>query len=137
MTDDRHACPSGRGRVGAHLLGFQTGSGLAFVDPPLPVTPDFLERVAATGGEAEARFRFTEPCVERGCAQWGAKGCGVIEKLLSAKEEPGAPAATGDVPPCALRSRCRWFAQRGGEACRLCTYVVTDNRQVLVPITLE
>ena len=131
MSDAR-ACPSGRCRQGSHLLAIRTDEGLGYVDPPLPVTQEFIELVALSGGCAERRFRFTERCLEQGCGQWSDGGCGVIERLLAT--EVGL---SSELPACGIRERCRWFAQRGADACAVCPYVVTDNAQTLVPIEFD
>ena len=131
MSDAR-ACPSGRCRPGSHLLAIRTEDGLGYVDPPLPITEEFIELVRSTGGGAEQRFRFTELCIEQGCGQWSDGGCGVIERLLATAVSPRS-----ELPSCGIRARCRWFAQRGADACAVCPYVVTDNAQTLVAIDFD
>lgn len=111
------------------LIGVRTPAGLGYVTPPLPVDAEFVERVAQTGGAAEQRFRFSEPCIEHGCQQWTGEACGLIDRLL----ETGTAAAT-DLPACGIRSRCRWFAQERERACAVCPLVVTDNTAGLSPM---
>jgi hypothetical protein len=123
------ACPSGRCRTGAVLIGVRTIDGLGYVTPPLPVDSEFIERVAETGGAPEQRFRFSEPCIEHGCRQWTGDACGLIDKLL----ETSAPPAP-ELPACGIRSRCRWFAQVGARACAICPLVVTDSTAGLSPM---
>jgi hypothetical protein len=130
-VSDALACPSGRCRPGSHLLGIRTDEGLGYIDPPLPVTEEFMELVESSGGGAEQRFRFTERCIEQGCGQWSGGGCGVIERLLA------SAGPSSELPVCGIRERCRWFAQRGADACAVCPYVVTDNAQTLVPIEFD
>lgn len=131
MTDER-ACPSGRARVGAHLLAVHTADGMGYITPTIPVTDEFLAVVEHTGGAAESRFRFTEPCVEAACRQWKDGGCGVIEGVLASASPP-----SGALPACGIRSRCRWFAQRGAAACAVCPLVITDTRASLEPIDVS
>jgi hypothetical protein len=126
------ACPSGRARVGAYLLAVHTAGGMAYVTPTLPVTSEFLAMVEQTGGAAESRFRFTEPCVASACGQWKDGGCGVIERVLAAEPPTG-----GALPACGIRSRCRWFAQRGAAACGVCPLVITDTRPALEPLDVS
>jgi hypothetical protein len=125
-------CPSGRCRASSLLIGVRTEAGLGYVTPPLPVDAEFIERVAETGGGAEQRFRFAEPCIERGCQQWTGDACGLIDRLLVSDQ----PAAT-DLPACGIRSRCRWFAQAHERACAVCPLVVTDNTASLSPIEVS
>jgi hypothetical protein len=128
-VSDGCACPSGRCRRGSALIGVRTEEGLGYVTPPLPIDDDFIERVAQSGGAAEQRFRFSEPCIEQGCGQWTGDACGVIDTLLQAPSPPPA-----SLPACGIRSRCRWFAQAGARACAVCPLVVTDNTASLRPI---
>jgi hypothetical protein len=111
------------------LIGVRTDAGLGYVTPPLPIDTDFIERVAQTGGGAEQRFRFSEPCIEHGCRQWTGEACGLIDKLVET-ETP----AVASLPACGIRSRCRWFAQARERACAVCPLVVTDNTASLSPI---
>jgi len=76
----------------------------------------------------EKRFRFSSPCAQCGCKQWveGESGgkCGVIEEVLATPLPEFLPRT---LPECAIRPQCRWFLQRGEEACSVCRYVVTDT----------
>jgi hypothetical protein len=114
------------------LLAVRTEEGLGYVDPPLPITDEFMTLVETSGGAAEQRFRFTERCIERGCGQWVGGGCGVIERLLQHPVMTTTP-----LPACGIRGRCRWYAQRGPDACAVCPYVVTDNAVALLPLTFD
>jgi hypothetical protein len=122
-------CPSARCREGALLIGVQGEERLGFVTPPLPLDRDFIER-ATRDGRPEQRFRFAEPCLEKGCRQWTGSACGVIERI-------GQAEAPAELPECGIRPRCRWFAQQGPRACGVCPYVLTDNRASLEPMSLS
>jgi hypothetical protein len=68
--------------------------------------------------------------VQKACGQWTGSRCGIIDEVLaesgaSVKPDDGAPV---EVPPCAIRATCRWFAQVGAAACGVCPEVVTDKR---------
>ncbi len=94
---------------------------VAYARNRVVIDEDFVA-VAKQGDAAEKRFRFSSLCVEKGCAQWDGSKCGVIEKLLDLAPD------LGDVlPECSIREECRWFEQRGAEACRVCPYVITDS----------
>jgi len=117
------ACPSGRCQEGSSLLGIVRQDGtIAMVNPLLPVTPEFLGAAAIHGNELQ-RFRFTEPCIEAGCAQWTGTRCGVIDKALAV-----LPRVTS-IERCALRPTCRWYAQSGMDACRVCPFVVANHEE--------
>lgn len=123
-TTAPRTCPSARCAPGNRLLGVIGADGrMRALRTPLPVDDAFAAE-AARAGRPEARMRFAGTCVEAGCAQWTGAGCGVIERVLDLLA-PDAPAA---LPPCAIRGQCRWFGQRGGQACAACADVVTDRR---------
>lgn len=108
--------------MGSRLLGIFTADGkLALLDRPEPVTQAFMEAVA-TGRPAEQRFRFTEPCIQGACTQWGNGRCGVADRAIAR-----LPAMELPVEDCALRPECRWFLQSGWAACSVCLLVVTEK----------
>src|SRR5829696_2703093 len=124
-----HLCPSARCEEGAILLGIVGKDGVVgYVSPLIRVDKDFV-RQAYKGRTPEKRFRFSQPCIERGCLQWTDSRCGVIDRALQAKEEANATNTAIDVlPNCTIRPRCRWFAQVGHRACTVCPLVVTNAR---------
>lgn len=125
-------CPSGRCRPGALLIGIVGPDGrLGYLSPAIPVDDDFVARARA-GRTPESRFRFAEPCVEGRCAQWAGDRCGLIGELL-ASPHAGAPEQAAPLPRCAVRGWCRWFGQRGAQACRICPLVVHTPRVPAVP----
>jgi len=113
------------------LIGVVGGDGrLGPVSPALPVDAEFVA-AARNGRVPESRFRFSEPCAEQACAQWDDDGCGLIGQLL-ASPQAGAVTAGAVGPPlphCAIRRTCRWFAQEGTAACRVCPHVVHTPRR--------
>ncbi|WP_143686849.1 hypothetical protein [Streptomyces sp. TLI_171] len=119
------ACPSASCTPGAALLGVATPAGrLAFLPVPLVVDRDLAEQLRGPG-RAESRYRFTGPCAEGGCPQWTGSGCEVIDHVLDGPVD--RPAGAGDpLPACGIRADCRWFAQRGADACRACPTLVAD-----------
>jgi hypothetical protein len=132
-TDPVPMCPSAPPKSGALLLGRFTEEGrLAFAAEPLPVTGSFLAR-AEQGGDVGKRFRFASRCMESACSRWQNGKCTVgLAAMEAAKhQELKKPL---DLPACAIRSQCRWFAQEGEAACKICPLVVYDmNDQSDVP----
>jgi hypothetical protein len=120
-----HLCPSAPPREGALLLGRFTARGsLAFAAKPLPVPTSFLAAAEETG-DIGKRFRFASRCMQSACSRWQNGKCLVGEAAARVAgqgkiEEPQA------LPMCAIRSQCRWFAQEGPAACRVCPWVVYD-----------
>src|SRR5438128_7672571 len=117
-------CPSHRCKPGSQLLGVRQDDGtVAILPQPLPVTEDFIKQVSQHEVPPEQRFRFTNKCIEGGCNQWTDKGCGVVEKMVGYLDKV-QPLQT--LPACAIRQQCRWYSQRGADACALCSYVITE-----------
>lgn len=117
-------CPSHRCKPGSQLLGIRQDDGtVAILPQPLPVTEEFIKTVSRHEVPPEQRFRFTNKCIEGGCHQWTGTACGVVEKMVGFldKVQP-----LKKLPPCAIRPHCRWFSQRSGDACAVCSYVITD-----------
>ena len=113
-------CPSYVARPGARLLGIVGADGrVTLLKTPIRIDATFVAE-ARRGRPPEERFRFSGTCIERGCHQWeeGAKRCSLADRLISAQPASTAPA------DCPIRSRCRWFAQRGWAACAICLDVI-------------
>ena len=118
---DGPLCPSARCEPDALLIGVVGTSGrVGHLTPAVPVDDSFVTK-AREGRAPEKRFRFAQPCVERQCRHWTGSRCGVIDAALSRDLE-----SQESLPRCGIRPRCRWFAQSGAAACRVCPLVVTD-----------
>jgi hypothetical protein len=127
-------CPSARCEDGAVLLGIVATDGtLAYVRPQLIIDEDFVE-AARRGRTPEARFRFAQPCVEDRCGQWNGNRCGLIDRIVASStvvmSEGQSPAS---LPDCSIRPSCRWFAQRGANACAVCPLVVHSPAPTAAP----
>jgi hypothetical protein len=72
----------------------------------------------------ESRFRFAGPCHGDTCAQWSGSRCQVIDRVADEVAAHNILPAEGS-PSCSIRQQCRWFAQVGVDACRVCPLVVT------------
>ena len=117
-------CPSNQCKPGSRLLGVRQDDGTVSILPePLPIDESFIQAVKANPLTPKQRFRFTNKCIESGCNQWNGKGCGVIEQVIQYLDHvPGIK----ELPKCSIRPRCRWFLQKGADACSICTYIVTE-----------
>jgi hypothetical protein len=131
-ADGEKSCPSARAEPGALLIGVVGADGIVQpIRTRLEIDADFVEQ-ASKSGVPEARFRFAGRCVEGKCKQWTGNSCGVIEKVLTGlADQKIAPAE--NLPRCAIRGSCRWYSQRGADACRACVYVVTDQSMGAAP----
>jgi len=127
MTDDgtERTCPSTSAPRATVFLGMITPHGrVAYVTPAIPaqVVLDGLD----SADPVESRYRFAGPCVTSSCGFWTGDHCGLGKKLVESYAQTGEPAV--ELPKCAIRRTCRWFAEQGAAACSPCSYVVTDSR---------
>lgn len=132
-ADDGHPgarmCPSTAAENATVLLGMITMSGrVAYLTPAVPAAP-LIESDDDGIQPLETRYRFAGPCVESGCGFWTGEQCGLGARLADSYAKVNA--ANQDpphLPRCAIRSRCRWYAEQGSRACAACPLVVTDSR---------
>ena len=122
---NERSCPSARCEVGAVLLGIVGRDGrVGYVTPRMTVDAEFVN-AAQKGRSAEARFRFSQPCIESHCSQWTGSRCGLIDRVLESPEGSDiTKQAQGTLPECVIRPSCRWFSQVGAKACEVCPLVV-------------
>lgn len=118
-------CPSARCKDGAIVVGIVLANGsIAYADRRIRIDAGQAEQMARGAVSPEKRFRFSSPCAQRSCGQWSDGKCGVIEEVL---ESPPPASLPRELPDCSIRAQCRWFLQRGEEACLVCRYVITDT----------
>jgi hypothetical protein len=120
-------CPSARCEEGAILLGIVGSTGsVGYIMPEIVVDAEFVGQ-AHRGRAPEKRFRFAQPCIEGRCLHWTGARCEVIDRALKVKNDAlPSDEIEKALPHCSIRIRCRWFAQEGPQACRVCPYVITD-----------
>jgi hypothetical protein len=117
-------CPSFRCAEGALLLGIVKPDGLvAFANSPLVVTKDFVDIAQAGSRVPEKRFRFAGPCQSCKCSNWNKGDCEIVELAVA---WPGERSER-DLPDCSIRPDCKWYLQRGDEACRVCPEITTQD----------
>ena len=123
---DRIMCPSSKAAKNARLLGVRQEDGkVAILPQPLQLDDTFIE-IASQTAPAEQKFRFTNKCIEAGCAQWTGSRCGVSDQIVSVIDQL---VTQHELPACGIRPSCRWFRQNGADACRVCPYVVTETTE--------
>ena len=119
-------CPSTSVENATVFLGMITPARtVAYVTPAVAVEA-VRESLDASQGPLESRFRFAGPCVTSRCGFWTGDQCGLGAKLAQSYQETGEP--QHELPKCAIRRTCRWFAEQGPAACTPCSYVVTEGR---------
>jgi hypothetical protein len=121
-------CPSADPRAqGARIFGVvrrgaDTGAHVEYLQVAVPASEDILE-LAGTASPAEV-FRTTAPCAESLCGHFDGRAC-----RLGSRVRQGLPVVDREVPACAIRSACRWFAEHGLEVCLRCAWVVTETAE--------
>ena len=118
-------CPSARPeQTGALIFGVRTaeeaGVRIGYMSEAVPVTPSVLD-LTEPASPLEV-FRFAAPCAETGCAHFADRKCGLVSRIVER-----VPVVVSIAPPCAVRSKCRWWAQEGVAACRRCPQIVTSE----------
>lgn len=117
-------CPSAQpdteGGVAFGVVGHSAdGPEIAWIEHPVPVTPELL---AMTGTVSPAQvFRFAGRCQESACAHFDGADCQLATRLVASL----AP-VTAKPPPCIIRPDCRWYRQEGVSACQRCPQIVTE-----------
>ncbi len=107
----------------AEVLGVLEGGPdaprLSYLVEPVRVSDELL---AQTGGVSPTRvFRFAATCEERSCSHFDGVNCRLATRIVA-----GLSPVVDKLPPCRIRSKCRWFAQEGAAACLRCPQVVTE-----------
>ena len=67
-------------------------------------------------------LRIASSCQEKGCLHFDGSDCRLAAKIVEQ-----LPTVTETLPPCQIRSSCRWWQQEGKSACLRCPQVVTEN----------
>ena len=117
-------CPAHLCKPGSQLLGVRQPDGkIAILPQTLPINENFIQKTKQHPVAPERRFRFTNICIVGGCRQWNGQGCNVAEKVVNYL---GLVPKNEELPACSIRNHCRWFVQKGSEACMICSYVLTE-----------
>jgi hypothetical protein len=121
----RPLCPSAQPDwPTAAIIGVVGGApeqaAVAFLDEPAALTAELL--ALAEPLQPTEVFRFTAPCASASCRHFGEGRCRLASKIVHL-----LPRVTSELPPCAIRARCRWWVQEGRAACMRCPQVVTQD----------
>jgi hypothetical protein len=117
-------CPSARPEIAGSVLFGVVGGGaagselVAYLREPQPATPELV--ALARPLPPTAVFRFAATCAESACSHFDGTDCRLAGRIVDL-----LPAVVEVVPPCAIRSRCRWWAQEGRAACLRCAMIAT------------
>lgn len=116
-------CPSAQpGMDRCRVLGLvqikDSGTMLEYLNQPLPATPEVLA-LAAPLKPTEV-FRLAATCAEHKCPHFDGSDCRLATRVVRI-----LPAVVDSLPPCIIRSECRWYSQEGAAACKRCPQVTT------------
>jgi hypothetical protein len=84
-----------------------------FLDEPFSVTPGALSEDLAIS--VQLRLRVAGPCIREACVSWTERGCRWGRAVASIGGD-----RTDAMVSCSIRPSCRWFAENGETACRVC-----------------
>lgn len=119
------SCPSAQAdwpeaKVFGVVLGTSEVPRVAYLIAPEPVTHRHHELTAPLV-PAEV-LRIAAPCVGDRCLHHDHGRC-----QLAARTTVHLQPVTQRLPPCAIRSSCRWWREQGKAACFRCPQVVTNS----------
>ena len=105
------------------IFGMMTGTPgavrLGYLTEALPVTEDLI--ALAGPNDPASVFRIAARCATGGCKHWKDNGCSLAERVVE-----GLPVVVNALPACQIRSTCRWFRQKGKDACLRCPGIIRD-----------
>jgi hypothetical protein len=122
-TQRKLECPSAQpGMENARPIGVIAGSAtetrIAFFKKETLDQFDWRSRFA--DAEATRLLRFGATCDESRCAHFSSGRCSLGKRV-----NDQLAAVVDDLPPCLLRSTCRWFSEQGRSVCLRCPQVIT------------
>jgi len=121
-SEQQSLCPSAQpDMTNSVLFGVKGGDDeplISYLNKPKPVTQELLDLVHPV--EPTEIFRFAAPCATRGCQHFDGTDCQLAKRTVE-----NLPEAVDILPPCSIRSTCRWWSQEGKAACLRCPKVVT------------
>ena len=120
-------CPSSRCEEGNILLGLVNAQGrIDFLAEWMKIDAGFVA-IAKQGRPPEQRFRFSSPCLKRGCEKWDGERCGVAKILHERAPELLRGLPNDALPQCSIRPGCRWHREYGDSICSACSWVITER----------
>jgi hypothetical protein len=125
--DEDLVCPAApphwtRAAAFAVVVGTPERPALAYLEQPVPATPELLAKASpATPREI---FRFSSSCHKDSCPHWTEEGSGRCTLAATVLKEFDPVAEK--LPRCSIRKSCRWWYQEGKAACIRCVQIPTD-----------
>jgi hypothetical protein len=114
-------CPSARpdmegARVYGVVLGTREMARTAYLDQVRSVNPEML--ALSSSVPASEIFRIAAPCVGHKCQHFDGAQCQLVQRIVRI-----LPAVADNLPPCRIRTQCRWWQQEGRAACARCPQI--------------
>jgi hypothetical protein len=127
-------CPSAQpGMEQCRVLGVVQRDGpapiLQYLDQYLPATAEVLAMAAPL--KPTEVFRLAATCAKHKCPHFDGTDCQLATRIVQI-----LPAVVDILPPCIIRSECRWYSQEGRAACQRCPEITTVNYD-LSPMSQE
>lgn len=107
-------------RVFGVLAGKPEERRVGYLERAVELTPELaraLDNVPPT-----QVLRIAARCEEQRCGHFDGVRCTLAERIRAS-----LPSVVDSLPPCAIRSSCRWYAEQGREICFRCPQVATLN----------
>ena len=135
--DQSLLCPSAQADwEGARVFGVVGGTvkepRVSYLTEPQPVTKELLDLTSPV--VPTEVLRIAAPCAKSSCQHFDGMNCQLVSRTIAYLQP-----VTEKLPPCPVRSSCRWWHEQGRDACFRCPEVVTDsftdNEQVVLAAT--
>lgn len=125
MSNPLPLCPSAQPDMPNSIaLGVMAGTidepHFVHFHKPQPISEELL--ALAEPVKPTEVFRFAATCMGSGCIHYDGANCRLVQQVVE-----NLPAVAETLPPCHIRSSCRWYQQEGKDACLRCPQVVTDR----------
>lgn len=117
---EKKLCPSAPFKEGNKIFALFDDQHFKFTDQLKMIDGELTREVVEDGDRAA--YRATMPCVTKGCGNWDGQKCTVPDQMryyLSPLTD------IEDFRNCPIQKGCRWFAQEGESACRICPLIKT------------
>ena len=126
-VDNSLLCPSAQPDMAdSFVFGVISGTveqpSVKYFTKPQPVTDELL--ALAEPVKPTEVFRFAASCEAKGCQHFDGNNCRLVTRIVEK-----LPTVVEALPPCTVRSHCRWWQQEGKAACLRCPQVVTELYQ--------
>jgi len=131
-------CPSAQADwKGARVFGVVGGTvkepRVSYFAEPQLVTKEILDLTSPVSPTEV--LRIAAPCAKSSCQHFDGMNCQLVSRTVAYLQP-----VSEKLPPCQIRTSCRWWHEQGKDACFRCPQVVTDsftdNEKIILAATL-